>query len=121
MADLSEPRAFKFEPRRMIKTPSQFGKSTSEPKPAAGISDGDPRFRAARLQHLVANAAREGMLEEGYTLKEYVESFPAPGMSYDRLVRIQRGETLMQLADLVNFAALFHQVQDLVRSDGAWV
>lgn len=110
----------------MISVPGQFGKSTTEPKPADGTSYEDPRFRAARLQHLVANAAREGMLEQGHSLKSFADDLKAagstapPGMLYDRLVRIQRGESLMQLADLVSFAARFAQVRELLDSDLAW-
>jgi hypothetical protein len=104
----------------MISAPGQFGKSSSDPKPADGTSHEDPRFKASRLQHLIANAAREAMLERGHTLKSFTDEFTAPGMTYDRLVRIQRGESLMQLADLVNFAALFPQVRALLHSEIAW-
>lgn len=110
----------------MISVPKQFGKSTTEPRPADGTSFDDPRFRAARLQHLVANAAREAMLEQGHTLKSFADeiagagSNPPPGMLYDRLVRIQRGESLMQLADLVSFADRFPQVRAVLDSERAW-
>lgn len=110
----------------MISAPKQFGKSTTEPDPADGTSFDDPRFRAARLQHLVANAAREALLAQGHTLKSFADelaaegSNPPPGMLYDRLVRIQRGESLMQLADLVSFADRFPQVRAVLDSQRAW-
>lgn len=72
------------------------------------------------MQHRVANAAREGMLAHGASLKSYAEALRSPGMSYDRLVRIQRGETLMQLADLVNWAQHFENVADLLATRGTW-
>ncbi|MFF1876586.1 hypothetical protein [Leifsonia sp. NPDC058230] len=120
MALPSDPRAFRFEPRKMISAPGQFGKSSLEPRPVDGASHDDPRFKASRLQHLIANAAREAMLEQGHTLKSFTDEFTAPGMTYDRLVRIHRGESLMQLADLVNLASLFPQVRALLQSEIVW-
>jgi hypothetical protein len=43
-----------------------------------------------------------------------------PGMTYERLVRIQRGETLMQFADLMAWSARFEQVRDLLLSPISW-
>jgi hypothetical protein len=93
-------RAFKFKPRDVVRVPKQFGKSSLALQAADGIESEDPRFLAAQLQHQVANAARESIMAEGHTLRSYVITLKdVPGMTYERLVRIQRGETLMQFAD----------------------
>jgi len=106
---------FSFEPRKFVSTPKQFGKSSADLLPLDGFSASDPRFGAAQLQHRVANKVREGLLSQGSTLLELSErSSLSPGMKYDRLVRIQRGETLMQLADLINWSALFEGVRELL-------
>lgn len=116
-----DPRAFKFKPCDVVLLPKQFGKTSTALVPAEGVASEDPRFRAAQLQHFVANAARESMLAEGHTLKSYVDQLvDVPGMTYERLVRIQRGETLMQIADLMAWAQRFGAVRSLLADAGSW-
>jgi hypothetical protein len=106
---------FTFEPRTVVSNPKQFGKSSANLEPSDGISASDPRFGAAQLQHRVANRVREGLLSQGSNLFEFSErSNLSPGMKYDRLVRIQRGETLMQLADLIKWSESFEGVRELL-------
>ena len=106
---------FSFEPRTVVSNPKQFGKSSANLEPLDGIKQSDPRFGAAQLQHRVANKVREGLLAQGSNLFELSESSNlSPGMRYDRLVRIQRGETLMQLADLIKWSELFEGVRELL-------
>lgn len=116
-----DSRAFKFKPRDVVLSPKQFGKSSLPLAAAEGVAFQDPRFQAARLQHLVANAARESMLAEGYSLHGYVDQLgDVPGMTYERLVRIHRGETLMQLADLMALAQRFAAVRSLLSTAATW-
>jgi len=116
-----DPRAFKFEPRDVVLLPKQFGKTSTALLSAEGVALQDPRFLAAQLQHFIANAAREAMLAEGHTLKSYVDQLvDVPGMTYERLVRIQRGETLMQIADLMAWAQRFDAVRSLLMSTAPW-
>lgn len=112
---------FKFEPRAMADAPRQFGKSSEPLRPAPGYKVTDPQFIAAQLQHRVANAVREAMLRGG-SLEIFVRNLNPrpPGMTYDRLVRIQRGETLMQLADLVNWAHRFETVRAILTDEQSW-
>lgn len=108
-------RTFKFKPRDVGLLPKQFGKSGLPLVPTEGVAIQDPLFQAAQLQHLVANAARESMLAEGYSLLWYMYRLgDMPGMTYERLVRIHRGETLMQLADLMALAQRFDAVRSLL-------
>src|SRR5680860_961381 len=128
MAKQAAPGGFKFEPRTVVATRKQFGKSSGPLRPAPGIPESDPRFLAAQLQHQVANAVREEVLAQGMSLEEFVtressadsESSLPPGLTYDRLVRIHRGETLMQLADLVSWAQRFDTVRELLANERSW-
>lgn len=114
-------RAFKFEPRGVVQSARQFGKSRMPLTPVEGISQDDPRFAAAQLQHLVANTVRESLLAEGHSLRSYVQRLDGvPGMTYERLVRIHRGETLMQVADLLAWAARFRAVRALLSDPDTW-
>lgn len=106
----------------------QFGKSSAPLHPAPGVDETDPRFVAAQLQHRVANAVRESVLVLGlsleqFLLREYADdgatSLP-PGLTYDRLIRIQRGETLMQLADLASWAQRFDTVRAVLLDERNW-
>lgn len=83
-----------------------------------GVDASDPRYLAALLQHRVANKVRESLLAAGSSLQELAKlpDLP-PGMSYDRLVRIQRGETMMQLADLLNWATRYEPVRRLLAEE----
>ncbi len=113
-----KPGGYKYEPRTLTENPGQFGKSSIPLRPVASIDRLDPRFRAANLQHLIANAAREEILAQGLNLRSFLATLtPAPpGMTYERLVRIHRGETLMQLADIMAWAHHFDNVKNIVTS-----
>ena len=116
-----DPRAFKFKPRDVVRLPKQFGKSSLALVAAEGVESKDPRFLAAQLQHLVANAVRESIMAEGHTLPSYVDHLgDVPGMTYERLLRIQRGETLMQCADLMAWAGRFELVRSLLAHSSTW-
>jgi len=128
MVKQAVPGGFKFEPRAFVAVRREFGRSSSPVRPAPGIQETDPRFLAAQLQHIVANAVREGVLAEGVSLEEFVtrensaenKSPLSPGLTYDRLIRIQRGESLMQLADLVSWAQRFETVRALLVDKRNW-
>ena len=109
---------FVFEPRSVIDGRKQFGQSSMSLAPAEGVALTDPRYLAALLQHRVANTVRESLLAENMSVQTFAESDDLPpGMSYDRLVRIQRGETLMQLADLLNWASRFEPVRRMLAAE----
>jgi hypothetical protein len=100
---------FVFEPRAVVKLPGAFGKSSTPLEPE-GVPDA--RFQAAQLQHVVANTVRECLLARRLSLKKFVAESSLPGWSsYDRLSRIQRGETMMMLADLQMWAEVFDEVR----------
>jgi hypothetical protein len=129
MIDQTVSGGFKYEPRTVVSVRKQFGRSSAPLSPAPGVDASDPRFVAAQLQHRVANAVREAVLAQGLSLEAFLtrratgeDSPPAfpPGMTYDRAVRINRGETLMQLADLVSWAQQFGTVGVILADEGCW-
>jgi hypothetical protein len=105
---------FVFEPRSKVLHARSFGKTSQIPAPSGPVDD---RFRGAVLQHLIADAIRQALLSEGHTLRSFVndktEAVPA-AMSYDRAVRILRGETAMPLSDLTFWVRRFPSVGDAI-------
>ncbi|MRG60699.1 hypothetical protein GE115_12585 [Agromyces sp. CFH 90414] len=106
---------FAFEPRTLSAVPAVFGRSSAPFLPIAGLGDGDPRLRAAQLQHRVANAVREELLAGGLSLEQYLGAVDVhvPGLSYDRVIRLLRGKTQMQLADVLFWADRHPRVREV--------
>ncbi|MBC7593507.1 MAG: hypothetical protein H7288_06155 [Kineosporiaceae bacterium] len=113
---MSAAAGFVFEPRKLAEQQLQFGNTALALRPAAKVDIADPRWGAAQLQHLVANTVREALAAKGTSLSAWVRDHHADrsGLGYDRLIRIQRGETMMQLADLFHWATTFDTVADLL-------
>ena len=112
-----------FEPRRCAAAAKQFGKSGADLMPAPGMQSSDPRFAAAQFQHRVCNAVREWLLSRGTTIEEFARELKAgevPGAGSDRLGRVLRGETLMQIADLVSLAVRVPGVRSVLLSERTW-
>ena len=111
-------RGFVFAPRKLGEQQAQIGNTSMALLSAKGTGTEDPRWRAAQLQHLVANAVRESLAAKGTNLSSWVrqQHSDSGGVNYDRLVRIQRGETMMQLADLFYWVAKFAGVAELLAS-----
>lgn len=104
---------FVFEPRALATQTTAFGTTSIPLTPRMDVDANGPRWRAVQLQHLVANAVRESLAAEGSNLRKWVSdngSSMGAGLSYDRLVRIQRGKTMMQLADLLHWASIYPAV-----------
>ncbi len=103
---------FVFEPRRVLSTPNLFGKVSVRMEPVAGVSP--RRAHAAQLQHLVSNKVREMLLLRSETLDAHSKGADSEGLSKDRLARIQRGETMMTMTDLLAWCSKFEAVRALV-------
>lgn len=113
-----------FEPRRCAAAAKQFGKSGADLMPVSGVQSSDPRFAAAQFQHRVCNAVREWLLSRGATIEEFARELKAgevPGAGSDRLGRVLRGETLMQVADLVALAERVPGVRTVLLSERTWM
>jgi hypothetical protein len=111
-----------FRPNSLAAVRRQFGKSATSLVAAANVDTRGARFQAAQLQHQISNAVREALLAMGTNLETYssMHRDAIPGMSYDRLVRVLRGETQMQLADIVTWAQQFDTVRSLLINDQTW-
>lgn len=69
-----------------------FGCTSGLLQPAPGVEPNDHRYRAAMVQHLMANRVRESLKLRGHTVTSFVEALgDVPGMSADRLRRLLRG------------------------------
>jgi hypothetical protein len=114
--------ATSFRPKNLALTPRQFGKSASDLTPAEDVDETAPKFLAAQFQHRVCNALREALLARNATINDFATQLKdtVPGMGYDRMVRVLRGETLIQVADLVTWAGSFREVREIVLSDKTW-
>jgi hypothetical protein len=106
-----KPGGYVFEPRARMQVPKSFGKAGS---PFAAVGESDSQLAAAQFQHLVANTIRECVIRKSGTLRSFLEwaEFPAE-MTYDRVSRIQRGETMMTLTDLLVWSTAFEEVRVL--------
>ena len=98
-----------FEPRSLLENKKRFGRSTSRLFPTID----SPQQAAAELQHAIANRIREHLLDQASSLQKICAATPPPtGLSYDRFQRINRGETMLTLTDLMFWAA---QIPDFPR------
>ena len=83
----------------------------------------DPRYLAAQFQHRICNAVREWLLVGDQTIEGFARELKAekiPGAGADRLGRVLRGETLLQIVDLVAFAARVPGVRVILTSGSTW-
>ncbi len=94
-----------FEPRKVLANPRQFGRFRDGQQPASTHTVESDQFRAANLQHVVSYEFRRWVGENWATLDEFAhsESTATRKVSVDRLRRVLRGETMMQLTDLMLF------------------
>lgn len=91
--------------------------------PADGVRDDDPRFRAANLQHVLANAVNEQLLlRDAGPASDYPRE-SVTGLSADRIRRVFRGETAATMTDITYWTGEFPEVgealTDYVRTWGA--
>ena len=103
------PGGHVFEPRARMQVPKSFGKAGT---PFAFVGEEDAQLAAAQFQHLVANTIRECVLRKSGTLRSFLEEAKFPSeMTYDRVSRIQRGETMMTITDLLIWSNAFQEVR----------
>lgn len=111
MPQKPKPGGSVFEPRSRLSPAASFGKVSIPLAPSAA---NDAQFDAAQFQHLIANAVRESVLLRHKSLRGFVATLgDQPTMTYERLSRIQRGETMMTLTDLVLWCKHFDEVAAL--------
>lgn len=74
------------------------------------------------IQHLICDALREALLSNSMTIDEFATALlgTVPGIGYDRLGRVLRGETQIQIPDVVAWCQRFRNVRRVVVSKRAW-
>ncbi len=89
---------------------------------ATDVVVSEPKFLAANFQHLVCNSLREALLSNGMTIDQFATELlgTVPGIGYDRLGRVLRGETQIQVADIVAWSQRFTGVKRTVLNARAW-
>lgn len=111
MGRIADGIGFAFEPRSVVSQPKAFGKVRGLLTPAEGVDVADARFRAANLQHVLANAVAEQLLLRDLGPAADYNALRRPnGLSADRVRRVFRGETAAQLADITYWATQFPEV-----------
>jgi hypothetical protein len=94
-----KPGGAVFMPRSFSPTDHKFGRTSTD------LTEGpveSPQHVAAELQHSLTNYIREHLLDSHSDLKKFCEQRPLPtGLTYERLQRIGRGETMLTLTDLM--------------------
>ncbi|TFD66078.1 hypothetical protein [Cryobacterium sp. Hh38] len=106
-----KPGGHVFEPRARMQVPKSFGKMGIA---CAAVGKSDAQLAAAQFQHLVANTIRECITRRSGTLRLFLEGAEFPvEMTYDRVSRILRGETMMTITDLLIWTAAFPEVRVL--------
>lgn len=95
-----------FEPRSVVRERGAFGKVSGLLEPADGIDPEGHRYRAAMMQHLLANTVREYLMYRDSSVPKHFEKAEgAEGFSADRQQRMMRGETMAQYADIAYWSA----------------
>lgn len=102
-----------YAPRSFSLDPEMFGKTSHALEVVDHRTEDTHRVQAAELQHLVADAVRRGMRMQ---LRKFLTRHGprVPALSYYRLVRMQRGEVQMQIADVLLWASLFPEVKTVI-------
>ena len=97
-----KPGGAVFEPRSLATNRKKFGNSSSR---LTSINVESPQQAAAEVQHAIANRIREYLLDQNADLKSYCARATLPaGLNYERFQRINRGETMITLTDLMYWA-----------------
>ncbi len=109
-----KPGGAVFEPRSLADNQKKFGHTGSLLLPHEAHEARTPHEGAAELQHAIANRIREYLLDKNTDLKSFCENTKlGPGLTYERFQRINRGETMMTLTDLMFWSTViprFHEV-----------
>lgn len=103
-----------FAPRKLFARREQFGQFHEVPRPANGVVAESDEFRAAALQHLLSYEFRRWLSEQGMSVEKFAFQQSAQPGRADRLRRLLRGETMMQLTDIIRFTSASPNVRAAV-------
>ena len=111
---MSDP---KYVPRQYLRLPSMFGRPSPYLQWAITATvDEAVKLRAAQLQHEFSIRIREGLAARGSSKQNYAI---AAGMSYDRFIKVLRGEAVMRIDDIAQADLLLGRVTEFDRPNAA--
>ena len=97
-------------PRNLSDEPGSFGQAEVL-RWKSGESVGDAtRIRAAKLQHFYSIRIRQRIKDKRLTAKQFASE---SGISYDRLMKVLRGEMIMRLEDIAAADLILGEVSEL--------
>lgn len=103
-----------FAPRKVFAQREQFGQFHEVPRAAEGVRERSDEFRASALQHLISYEFRRWLSDHGLTVEQFASRQEGKTVRADRLRRLLRGETMMQLTDIIRFASVSPGVREVV-------
>jgi hypothetical protein len=107
----------KYVPRQYLRLPSMFGRPSPYLQWAIPATvDEAVKLRAAQLQHEFSIRIREGLAARGSSKQNYAI---AAGMSYDRFIKVLRGEAVMRIDDIAQADLLLGRVTEFDRPNAA--
>lgn len=104
----------RYVPRSLSDEPGSFGRAELLRWKTSDTIAGSARIRAARLQHLYAIRIRKRIIDERTTAKEFASN---AGISYDRLMKVLRGEMIMRLEDIAAADLVLGEVSEFATRD----
>jgi hypothetical protein len=106
MASMSSPR---FRPRIYASDQRSFGKAQEIAWATVDNIDDQGMASVARFQHYFALRIRQRLRERKLSLAMFATM---SGQSYDRLIKVQRGDTVMKLEEVFRAELLLGNVID---------
>ena len=108
---VSDPR---YRPRDMTVRVDGFGRHRYvEWRNAEGVS-ATAKLRAAKMQHHYAIRMRDEIHRRGWSIKEYAKE---AATSYDRMLKLLRGDTILRLEDIAMADLLVGNVSEFSSED----
>lgn len=106
----------RYVPRALSDEPGSFGRAEVLKWKNSDSIGGAVRIRAARIQHYYAIRIRRRISDERTTAKEFASK---SGISYDRLMKVLRGEMIMRLEDIAAADLILGEVSELAIRDAS--
>ena len=104
----------RYVPRSLSDEPGSFGRAEVLRWKTSDTIAGSARIRAGRLQHFYAIRIRKRIIDERTTAKEFASN---AGISYDRLMKVLRGEMIMRLEDIAAADLVLGEVSEFATRD----
>jgi hypothetical protein len=104
----------RYVPRDLSDEPAGFGRAAILKWKSSDSIGGAARIRAANIQHFYTIRIRKRITDELMTAKQFAAK---SGISYDRLMKVLRGEMIMRLEDIAAADLILGEVSELAIRD----